>query len=268
MVVVLAAVTGLVWVTGNRSAAVPSPAGVTSNASAGFDYPGPDGPPLPRRPDGFGSVLPTPPELVDRRRPTVDLLPPPTSARYAGTVAPLTPDELATSTWRPGCPVAPERLRLLRMSFWGFDGRPHTGRMVVRDDVADDVVGVFGMLYAARFPIEEMRPITPADLTAVASGRGNNTASFACRRATGQSRFSAHASGLAVDVNPFQNPLRRRDGLVVPELASAYADRDRRRPGMIVDGDVVVDAFDGIDWTWGARFSAPLDTMHFSATGD
>ena len=38
--------------------------------------------------------------------------------------------------------------------------------------------------------------------------------------------------GLAVDLNPFQNPYRRGN-LVLPELASAYLDRDRVRPGMI-----------------------------------
>jgi hypothetical protein len=154
------------------------------------------------------------------------------------------------------------------MSFWGFDDRPHTGEMIVRDDVADAVVGVFGKLFEARFPIEAMRIATPADLTAPPTGRGNGTGAFACRAATGQTRFSAHAYGLAVDVDPFQNPLQRRDGLVVPELASAYTDRSWRRPGMITDGDVVTRAFAAIGWTWGATFRAPKDTMHFSATGD
>ncbi len=278
VLVVIAAVGALVWVTtdhaGGPAAALPglsaAPASApgASPAPAAFPYPGPDGPPLPLRPDGYGQVLPTPPELVDRRLPTVDLLPPPADDRFAARITPLTLDELAASTWQPGCPVPAERLRLLTMSFWGFDDRAHTGRMVVRDDVADDVVGVFGRLFAARFPIEQMRPVTPGDLTAVPSGQGNNTAAFACRRATGQTRFSAHALGLAVDVNPFQNPLERRDGLVIPELASAYTDRARVRPGMLRDDDVVVDAFTAIGWTWGARFRAPIDTMHFSATGD
>jgi hypothetical protein len=279
VVVVIAVVSALVWITSGRAAgplsAVPGlSSGRADSAPAetppapAFPYPGPDGPPLPLRPDGYGQVLPTPAALADRRLPTVDLLPPPEGDRFDARIAPLTPEELADSTWHPGCPVPAERLRLLTMSFWGFDDRAHTGRMVVRDDVADDVVGVFGRLYAAHFPIEQMRPTTPADLAAVPSGQGNNTAAFACRRATGQSRFSAHALGLAVDVNPFQNPLQRRDGLVIPELASAYTDRARVRPGMLRDGDVAVDAFTALGWTWGARFRAPIDTMHFSRTGD
>lgn len=243
----------------------PTPAGATATSST--TSPAPTDPVLPRRPDGFGEVQPTPPELVDRRRTAPDVLPPPASGEFEASIAPISAELLPRTTWRPGCPVPPERLRHLRMSFWGFDDRPHTGEMIVREDVAEPVVGVFRKLFAARFPIEAMRLATPEDLTALPTGRGNGTAAFACRAATGQTRFSAHASGLAIDVNPFQNPLERRDGLVVPELASAYTDRSWRRPGMIVEGDVVTEAFAGIGWTWGATFSAPVDTMHFSATG-
>jgi hypothetical protein len=243
----------------------PTPAGATATSGT-TTSPTPD-PVLPRRPDGFGEVLPTPPELVDRRRTAPDVLPPPASGEYEASIAPISAELLPRTTWRPGCPVPPERLRYLRMSFWGFDDRPHTGEMIVRDDVAAPVVGVFRKLFAARFPIEAMRLAKPEDLTALPTGRGNGTAAFACRVATGQTRFSAHASGLAIDVNPFQNPLERRDGLVVPELASAYTDRSWRRPGMIVEGDVVTEAFAAIGWTWGATFSAPKDTMHFSQTG-
>jgi hypothetical protein len=82
----------------------------------------------------------------------------------------------------------------------------------------------------------------------------------------GGTRFSAHAYGLAIDVNPFQNPYQRGD-LVLPELASAYLDRTQLRPGMIVEGDVVVEAFAAIGWTWGGRWEQPSDAMHFSATG-
>jgi hypothetical protein len=224
--------------------------------------------PLPLRADGFGEVLPTPEVLVRRSLATVDVLPPPASGGFESSVSPISPEVRARmgGTLQEGCPVGEADLRHLTLSFVGFDGRPHTGELVVHRDVADDVVGVFAQLFAAGFPIEELRLVTDADLAAPPTGDGNVTASFVCRAVRGGTRFSAHASGLAIDVNPFMNPYQR-DDLVLPELASAYLDRSDLRPGMIVDGDVVVTAFEAIGWTWGGRWDDPVDTMHFSATG-
>jgi hypothetical protein len=224
--------------------------------------------PLPLRPDGFGEVLPTPAALRDRRLPTLDRLPPPPGGRFRSTVARIGPAVRARmgATWTPGCPVALADLRYVTVGFRGFDGRAHTGELVLNRRVAAAVVSVFARLYAARFPIEEMRLVTTADLEAHPTGDGNNTAAFVCRAARGQTRWSAHAYGLAVDLDPFQNPYRRGD-LVLPELASAYLDRGDRRPGMILPGGVVTGAFAAIGWTWGGSWRSPKDLMHFSATG-
>jgi D-alanyl-D-alanine carboxypeptidase len=224
--------------------------------------------PLPLRADGFGQVLPTPPELRVRRMRTVDVLPPPASDRFEGSVHPVTPAFVRRTglAWSPGCPVALDDLRELRLSFVGFDGEQHTGQMVVNAAVADDVVDVFRTLHDERFPVEEMRLVTQADLDAPATGDGNNTAAYACRPSVGTTSWSAHAYGLAVDLNPFMNPYTKGD-LVLPELASAYLDRGRRRPGMIHPDGVVVRAFDSVRWTWGGTFRSVTDRHHFSANG-
>jgi hypothetical protein len=226
------------------------------------------GRPLPLRPDGFGEALPTPAPLRVRRLATVDRLPPPPGGRFRSAIRPIGPAVRARmgTTWKPGCPVGLADLRYVTVSFRGFDGRPHTGELVVHKRVAAGVVSVFARLYRARFPIEEMRLVTGADLDAHPTGDGNNTAAFTCRAARKQTRWSAHAYGLAVDVNPFQNPYRRGD-LVLPELAGAYLDRARIRPGMIRPGDAATAAFADLGWTWGGTWRSPRDFMHFSATG-
>jgi D-alanyl-D-alanine carboxypeptidase len=223
-------------------------------------------PPLPLRPDGHGVAQPTPPDLVDRRLPTRDLLPPPVDDTFTATIAPVPDDVLARSTWRPVCPVPPADLRYVTVVFRGFDGAAHTGELIVATRVAEDVAAVFGELFAAGFPIEEMRVVEASELTAPPTGDDNNTTAFVCRPAVGSTRWSAHALGLAVDVNPFQNPYRKGD-LVLPELASAYLDRDHEQPGMIHDGGPVVAAFERIGWTWGGRWTSPVDLHHFSQTG-
>ncbi len=224
--------------------------------------------PLPLRPDGFGKVLPTPELLRDRRLPTVDLLPPPVGDAFASSVGAVTTPirERMGESWSPTCPVALDDLRYLTVSFRGFDGQAHTGELVVAASVAGDVVQVFRSLYKAGFPIEEMRLPTTADLRAAPTGDGNNTAAYVCRAARGQTKWSQHAYGTAVDINPFHNPLVKRD-LVIPELASAYASRSAVRPGMHVAGGPAVRAFEAIGWSWGGKWRSSKDWMHFSLTG-
>ncbi len=223
---------------------------------------------LPLRPDGYGVVRRTPRELRVRRLPTTDLLPPPPDNRFRGRVSRVTPAwaQRESLAWERGCPVELADLRRLRLTFRGFDGLAHTGQMVVHRRVARDVVGVFRRLYAADFPIEQMTLVRKADLDAPPTGDGNNTGAYACRATVGTGSWSAHAYGFAVDVNPFMNPYQRGD-LVLPELASAYTQRDWARPGMIREDEVVTQAFTDIGWSWGGTFRTVTDPMHFSATG-
>ncbi len=128
------------------------------------------------------------------------------------------------------------------------------------------MVTVFGRLYAAHFPIEEMR-ITRRDEQDVApTGDGNNTGAFNCRATVGATTYSQHAYGLAVDVNPFQNPYTKGD-VVLPELSSSYVDRGWVRPGMITASGPVVRAFESVGWTWGGTFRSLKDLQHFSQNG-
>lgn len=221
---------------------------------------------LPLRPDGFGEVLPTPPELVDRKLPTIDVLPLPIDGFFASTASPVPQEVVERSTWSEECPVALDELSYLTVSFWGFDGDPHTGEMLVNAAVSDQLISIFRDLYLARFPIEEMRVVPVEELALPPTGDGNNTTSFVCRQVTAGSGWSQHAYGLAVDINPFQNPYQKGD-LVVPELASAYLDRTDVRPGMILDGDDLTTAMGDLGWAWGGAWSTLTDPMHFSRDG-
>ncbi len=225
--------------------------------------------PLPRRPDGFGQVLPTPQVLRDRRLPTRDVLAPPADDRFHVTTGPVTSAlrRRMGETYRPGCPVPPSGLRYLTVTFRGFDGRAHTGELVVATRAVPKLTRAFRALFAQGFPIEQMRLPTTADLTAPPTGDGSDTAAFVCRAARGQTRFSAHAYGLALDINPFHNPYVKRD-LVLPELASAYVDRRNVRPGMLLRGSAAVRAFTDEGFTWGGDFRSLKDYQHFSLTGD
>jgi D-alanyl-D-alanine carboxypeptidase len=191
---------------------------------------------------------------------------PPAAPRFVGTVSPVTRADLPYS-YRPGCPVPPARLRLVRVSHWDFDRKARVGAVVVRSDVARDIVAVFRRLYAARFPIRRLRPIDAYKANDAASLAADNTSGFNCRFAIapGPKRWSSHAYGLAIDVNPVENPYLDR-GRVRPPAGRRYLDRSRYRSGMAVSGGVLVRAFAAVGWSWGGRWSSP-DYQHFSATG-
>jgi len=221
---------------------------------------------LPLRPDGYGEGQSTPPEFDPRALETPDVLPPPTDDEFQFTIAPIPPDVLARSSWVPECPVTVDELSYLTVSHYGFDGRFHTGEIIVNQGFAEEVVEVFRLLYEARFPIEQMRVITKEEIDAPPTGDWNDTTSFVCRPAVGSTSWSQHAFGLAIDVNPFHNPYLKGD-LVLPELASAYTDRENVRPGMIFEDDVVTEAFAEMGWGWGGNWNTLKDWMHFSLTG-
>jgi hypothetical protein len=185
---------------------------------------------------------------------------------FVGTVSRVDRGDLPYS-YRPGCPVTPAQLRLVRVSHHSFDGKARVGAVVVRSDVARDILTVFRRLYAARFPIRRLRPIDAYRARDAASLAADNTSAFNCRYAIapGPKRWSTHAYGLAIDVNPVENPYLDR-GAVRPPAGRRYLDRSRVRPGMAVPGSVLVRAFAAVGWSWGGRWSSP-DYQHFSATG-
>jgi hypothetical protein len=171
-------------------------------------------------------------------------------------------------SWHRGCPVAPAQLRRLRVGYWGFDRRPHTGALIVNARAVRPLTRVFSRLYAARFPVRRLRPIDAYGGNDERSLDADNTAAFNCRFAIapGPRRWSVHAYGLAVDVNPVENPYLV-GGRVHPRAARAYLDRSRYRPGMAVRGGLLVRTFASVGWLWGGRWSGSPDYQHFSATG-
>jgi hypothetical protein len=157
---------------------------------------------------------------------------------------------------------------MIHLSYWGFDGRSHTGSIVVNASVVAAVTAIFRTLYADRFPIYEMVPEDAYRGDDNAAAAADDTSGFNCRDAVapGPPQWSVHAFGEAIDVNDVQNPYV--DGSdVIPPAGTAYLDRADVRPGMAYRGGVLVSAFASVGWQWGGRWSPGTDYQHFSSTG-
>ncbi len=188
---------------------------------------------------------------------------------FHGRIASLGAAQRARMTgvsWHPGCPVSLSGLRLLSVSHWGFDGHVHTGQVVVNADAAGALRTVFARLYSARFPIRQMRLVDGYGGSDFRSIEADNTSAFNCRAATGSTRWSEHAYGRAIDVNPIENPYVS-NGQTSHSASVSYLDRSNHRAGMAYEGGVLVRAFQTIGWGWGGAWTGTRDYQHFSAGG-
>ena len=172
------------------------------------------------------------------------------------------------TSWRPGCPVGLDALRLLRFPHVGFDGQVHAGELVIAADWAEAVGSVFEQLFDAGYAIERIELVDVFDGDDQRSMVANNTSAFNCREvAYRPGVWSNHAYGTAIDLNPLYNPYVSGD-FVDPAVAAPYVDRDDVRLGMIADDDAAVVAFASIGWIWGGDWAGGVkDYQHFSANG-
>jgi len=190
--------------------------------------------------------------------------------RFEGRVAPIDPALRARMTgvsWHPGCPVGFARLRLLTVSHWGFDGEVRRGRLVVNRDQAGAMLGAMRELFELGYPIRRMRLVDAYGGDDHRSMDADNTSAFNCRFVAGSSRWSEHAYGRALDLNPRENPYVTASGYVSPPAGAPFADRSQRAKGLIHRGGPVVVAFAAAGWEWGGNWPWPRDYQHFSSTG-
>ena len=169
------------------------------------------------------------------------------------------------SSWHAGCPVALSDLRLIRLTYWGFDRSAHRGKLVVNERWANDIAAVFRKLYDARFPIRKMRLVDRYGADDKRSMRADNTSAFNCRYRDGVCCvWSQHAYGRAIDINPVENPYVGDWG-VSPPNGAAYVKRKPLRKGMLAFHDRAWWAFHRIGWAWGGRWRWPIDYQHYSS---
>jgi hypothetical protein len=175
-------------------------------------------------------------------------------------------EETVAYSWREGCPLHWSELSLLTVTYWNFEGRAVKGKIVVNSAVAEDAVAAFEGLFEIHFPIQRVALVDEYWGDDKAAMAANITSGFNCRYVDGTERWSNHAFGLAIDINPLINPWAR-EGNVLPAAGATYVDREDPVPGMINVGDRAIDVFTSLGWSWGGVWASP-DYMHFSQPGN
>lgn len=169
-----------------------------------------------------------------------------------------------------GCTVRRSDLRYLRVLHVDKDGNVRHGELVCNKAIADEVLEIFKELYRLKYPIESVRLIDDFDADDERSMRANNTSAFCYREVKGSKKLSAHARGMAVDINPLYNPCYRRSRsghvTVQPSTGKRYLDRKESYPYKITHGDQCWQLFTRHGFQWGGAWRTVKDYQHFEKT--
>ena len=149
-------------------------------------------------------------------------------------------------------------LVLVTVKYYGFDGKLHQGQILVNKDIAKDVEEIFDVIEEIKFPVERVVPIVKYDWSDEKSMNDNNTSAFNYRFISGSRILSMHANGLAIDINPKQNPYVK-NGTSIPE-GSEYK---LNIIGTIKPDSKIVKIFKEKGWTWGGDWKSLKDYQHF-----
>lgn len=190
---------------------------------------------------------------------------------HAGFSVSMIPDDVFArmqgKSYPVGCPVRRQDLRYLRLLHVDLNGHVKHGEMVCNKAIANDVLEIFKELYERRYPIASVRLIDDFGANDEESMRANNSSGFCYRAVRGSKKLSAHARGMAVDVNTLYNPCvrRLRSGKVVvqPSVATRYVDRRGSFPYKIEKDDLVWRLFTSRGFKWGGAWKSVKDYQHF-----
>ncbi len=152
-----------------------------------------------------------------------------------------------------------DALCLIDVRYWGFDGRLHAGQLVIHRELAAEVREIFTLLEQGSFPIGGAVPIVRYGWSDEASMAADNTSAFNYRFIAGTQTLSRHATGRALDINPFRNPALYPDGRIAP-AGALYRPGD---PGTFTGEHPAVRTFRERGWRWGGDFDHMRDYHHF-----
>jgi hypothetical protein len=162
-----------------------------------------------------------------------------------------------------------EQLECKEVTYYGYDGKVHQGQVVMNTKAMADVVLFFEEAFRIQFPIKSVIPI--ADKKYMwddeVSCDDNNSSGYNFRYIGGTTRMSKHALGLALDINPVQNPyIKYNEKSEELWRAPKNATYDVAIPGTLFKEHLLVELLKSKGWIWGGDWKnkdGPVDYQHF-----
>jgi len=149
-------------------------------------------------------------------------------------------------------------LTLVDVEYYSFDEKLHRGQIVINKKVGKDIIALFSLIKELKFPIAKVIPAVKYNWDDEASMNDNNTVAFNYRKVKGSKVLSAHSYGMAIDINPLQNP--HIQGKITQPVNAKY---DPKVRGTILRDSELVKEFVKRGWQWGGRWKSSKDYQHF-----
>lgn len=152
-----------------------------------------------------------------------------------------------------------QQLQLIDVLYYSTDGKVHQGQILTNKKIAQQLQALFMFMKQMRFPVAHAIPIVKYNWNDDLSMQANNTSSF-CYRNLG---YSKHALGLAIDINPFFNPLRWKQGYTNRQIKPIGASYNPNVAGSFYPSNPVIEKAKKLGLHWGHYFSNKYDDHHF-----
>ena len=172
-------------------------------------------------------------------------------------------ERISGLSYHPGYgPVGLEDLRYLTVLYYDFNGEVHNGELICNKAIAEDLIEIFEALYDAGYQLRSVRLVDDFGADDERSMAADNTSCFNCRKVAGSSHFSGHAYGMAIDINPLENPYVR-GSVVSPAGSAPYVDRSQKFKHKIDTEDLCYRLFREKGFAWGGAWRSLKDYQHF-----
>ncbi len=194
-------------------------------------------------------------------------------AEYNYTISQITPEiknrMYEGNSHKDNCPVVLKDLRYLNLEYLNFKGETKVGELIVHKSVATEIVDIFKTLFETKYPIERIELVSNYNGNDWNSIEVNNTSAYNCRFVEGTKRWSRHAYGKAIDINPIQNPFISKKGKISHKASFLHTKREHKDlnspkdKARILKSDIIVKTFKNYGWIWGGDWITIKDYQHF-----
>lgn len=148
----------------------------------------------------------------------------------------------------------------LKVRFFDFEKKEKRGVIEIHTRIQKDIQELFQLIYKLKFPLCSVKLISDFNFSDDLSMRANNTSAFNFRTVSmDSSRISNHGYGVALDINPVQNPYIKND--VVLPRQGIY---NLEKPGTLHPNHPIVLFMKQRGFIWGGDWNKPyVDYQHF-----